>query len=350
MILWLQVLGDYPKTSDGVDRRAFSWLSPTSSSAAASPAGMLPPPPRSLLAPVARRPSSTAPLPASAVSAAPAAQPSANRAAAERALTVLQAPAKTPAALTRIEPGTSTVLWRRGAQAPVHTVTAADSGTPEPSATRPALVDYPDTAARGDSPADPQSYERSVPPASEAPSAAQSADADRSRSGGAPAWMVQHGSAEKAGPPQHAAEDSRLSSDEYPITADGDAGGASDAEVLQAPPMSPPQASLEPDLPDAAYSGASERSQPGTDAPRSGVSAGQDGDSRPAGAMERSSPVEQPSDVGDDIEQGEPRPSNVQSKRAAEVVVKRGRGRPPKRYAVLGTDLRCVRNALASPG
>ena len=341
---WVQVLGDYPKTSDGVDRRAFSWLSPASRSAAASPVGMLPPPPRSLLAPVAQRPSSTAPLPAPAVSAAPAAQSSADRAVAERTLALLEAPAKAPAAPTRIKLGEHTVLWQRGAQTAVQTVTAADSGTPEPSATRPALVDYPDTAARGDSPADAPSFQRSVGTASEVPSAAQSADADPSRSGGAPAWMVQHGSAEKAGPPPRADEDSRLSSDEYPITSDGGAGGASDVEVVEATPASPPDASPEPapDLPDAAYSEVSERSKPGTGAPRPGVSAGQDGNSRPAGAMERSSPAAQPSDVGDDIDQRKPRPSDIPSpqKRSAEVVVvKRGRGRPPKRYAVFGIGL-----------
>jgi len=343
-ILWLQVLGDYLNTSDGVDRRAFSWLSPASRNTAASPAGMLPPPPRSLPAPIARRPSSAAPLPASAASAAAAAQPSADGPAAERALALLEPPAKTSAAQTRIKLGEHTVLWQRGAQTPVQTVTVADSGTPEPSATRPALVDYPDTTARGDSPANAPSFEHSVRTASEVPSAAHSADADRSRSGGAPAWMVQHGSAEKAGLPQHAAEDSRLSSDEYPITSDGGAGGASDVEVVEATPASPPDASPEPapDLPDAAYSEASERSEPGTGAPQRAVSVEQDGDPEQAGAAERSSPAGLPADGSDDIERGEPRPPKIvlPQKRSAEVVViKRGRGRTPKRYTIHGIYL-----------
>jgi len=338
------VLGDYPKTSDGVDRRAFSWLSPASRNAAASPAGMLPPPPRPLPVPIARRPSSTAPLPASAAGAAPPAQPCADGAVAERALALLEAPAKAPSALTRIKLGEHTVVWQRGARTPVQTVTAPDSGTPEPSATRPALVDYPDTAARGDSPADVPSCQRSAGTASEAPSAAQSADADRSRSGGAPAWMLQHGSAEKAGPAPHAAEASRLSSDEYPITSDGDAVGASDVEVVEATPASPHEASPEPapDLPDVAYCEASERSEPGTEEPNPGISARQDGDTEQDGAAKCSSPAGQPSDLGDDIAEGEPGPSQVLStqKRSAEVVViKRGRGRPPKRYAIRGIYL-----------
>ena len=336
------MLGDYPKTSDGVDRRAFSWLSPASSKAAASPGGMLPPPPRSPLAPVARRTSGTALLPAPALSPAPAAEHIADGPAAERALAVLEPPAKAPAALSRIKMGEHTVVWQRGAQAPVHAVTAPDSGTPEPSSTRPALVDYPDTAARGSSPADVPSFDHSVGTASDIPSAAQSADATRSRSGGPPAWMVQHGSAGKTNPPARTAADSRLSSDEYPLTSDGDAGGASDAEVLQSPPTLPPEASPEPDLPDAAFAEASERSRPGTESPPPGVNGRQDGGTNVVSPMERSSPAEQPLDVNDDINEGEPHAYGTQTphKRSAEIVIKRGRGRPPKRQAILD-DVYC---------
>ena len=328
-LLGVQMLGDYPKTLDGVERRPFSWLSPASrSTAAASPAGMLPPPPRQLPALTPRRIPETAPPPTSAAGAA-----------AERAST-LEAPAKAPAGLARIRLGEHAVLWQRGNQTPAaHAATAADRSMPEPAVMPPPLVDYPDTALRGNSPADVPSYEQSAGPASEAPSAAQSADDGRSSSGGAPAWMVEHGSGEKADPSRRAAaeEDSRPSSSEYPITADADVDDVSDAELLQSPsPGAAPEPATEP--PDAADSerDASEPNQSVTEAEERVFNAGEGGEAEMSGDAGLGAAAEQPSVSADDDVHGDPRQSRRKPshKRSAPLVIKRGRGRPPKRCAL----------------
>ena len=190
------MLGDYPKTSDGVDRRQFSWS--TSVSATAGPlSSLLAQPFRPPLPPSVLRPSSTALQPAAEASALGAiAAPAA--ALPDRVPELMAPPPKAPTSLARIRLGEHTVLWQRSYQARVrptagYGVAAAAAASPAP--TQSGLVDYPDTAPRDTAKADDAQERDYDVPVDELPDAPQWGPDDVSA--GPPQWMLQQRSPEE---------------------------------------------------------------------------------------------------------------------------------------------------------
>ena len=188
------MLGDYPKSLDGVDRRPFSLPTPVSASHG-PPISRLALPPRPLLPPPTWQLSSTVSRPA-----AKASTPAAADAPAEPALDHLREPMgppqKAPASLARIRLGEHTVLWQRSGQNPVWPIAAYGVAAASPVAAQSSLVDDPDTAPRGFATTDDMLDREYDAPLDDLPFAPPSEHDDGS-SGGLPEWMLQHGSAEK---------------------------------------------------------------------------------------------------------------------------------------------------------
>ena len=248
MCLAVQMLGDYPKSSDGVDRRPFSWSTPGSGQRGPL-ISRLPRPP---LRPDTRRVSSAAPQTAPAAGT-PAPADGRAEAAPDRALELIAPPPKAPASLARIRLGEDTVLWQRSGQGPVRPIAGYGAAAASPAPTQSALVDYLDTAPRLAPIAD-DAWDRDYDaPLDELPSTAKLGQGDGS-SGELPSWMLQHGSAEKerhtmprtrgerTSPSGSGRTTSAADAEDPSATAEMPQAPAMQAEAAAQPVSEPPQA------------------------------------------------------------------------------------------------------------